>query len=154
MLKTPAARQVEFASMVDQIIRFALENAHGANPSLFRDVQQGYRIDMPEISAKDISRVGQAAASIMSGMDSALSNRTMSRQGAVQVTCTLLKQLGVDLDPAEVIAQADQDREEAEERADDLMASTAAAAAARGRQNPPVPGDDDEGDDDPDAGDE
>lgn len=138
MLKTPAARQKEFASFVDQVMRFAIENAQTKNRALFRDVQQGYKIIMPEISAKDISRVGSVVAQVTAGMDTALANRTMSRKAVVQVQTAVIKQLGVVLDPTEVMAQADDDQQLADDAADQRQADM----AARGlNPNPPIPSD-------------
>ncbi len=147
MLKTPAARQREFASMVDQIVRFGIENAQTRNPGLFRDVKQGYVMHLPEISAKDISRVGQVASSLITGMDTALNNRTLSRKAAVDVTCTILKQLGVDLDAQEVMEQADEDAAEAQDRADDIAAGMAASRA--NNPNPPIAPDPEDDPEDP-----
>jgi len=146
MLKTPAARQREFVGgVLDPIIRFAVENTQAKNPALFREVRQGYKINVPEISAKDISRVGQVVAAVMTGMDAALNNRTMSRQSVIQVQTALIGHLGVPLDPQEVQNQVDE--EEADRQAED-DARQAALAAARARNpnpNPPIP---------PDPGDE
>lgn len=138
-LKTPAARQKEFASgVVDMIVRYGIEQAQVRNRSLFRDVKQGYKIMLPEISAKDISRVGQVVSQVMSGMDSALANKTMSRRAAVTVQCAMIKHLGVVLDPNEVIKEADEEAQDAMDVADERQADV----ARRGNPNQPVPDDD------------
>lgn len=147
LLKTPAARQREFAAMVDQIVRWGIENAQGKNPGLFRDVKQGYVMHLPEISAKDISRVGQAAAGLIAGMDTALSNRTLSRKAAVDVTCAILRQLGVDLETQEVMDQADDDAAEAQDWSDDIAAGMAASRAKN--PNPPIAPDPEDDPEDP-----
>lgn len=142
-LKTPAARQKEFAGLIDQVLRYAIEGAQGANRSLFRDVQQGYKIVMPEISAKDISRVGQVIAGVLSGLDTALANHTMSRKAAVQVLAAIIAHLGIKLDPQEILDDADADAAEALDRADELQATLAAQRATGGGRptNPPIPDD-------------
>lgn len=149
LMKTPAARQKEFASFIDQIVRFSVESAQVKNPALFRDVQQGYVIRMPEISAKDITRAGSAISQVISGMDVAMANRTMSRRAAVVVQAAIIKHLGVELDPAEVEKQADEDQAAADDKADEMAAQIAAGNAAGaagrpgpgGRTNPPIPND-------------
>lgn len=141
-LKTPAARQKEFAGFIDKIVRFSIERAQTLNPSLYRDVQQGYKIVMPEISAKDISRVGQVVSQVIAGLDTAMANKTMSRRAAVTVQAALIKHLGIELDPQEIMAEADEDEANAQDKMDTAMAT----AAARRTANPPVvdPADDQE----------
>lgn len=134
MMKTPAARQKEFVAILSTIVRFAIEQSQSRNPSLFRDVKQGYRINVPEISAKDISRVGQVASTLVSAMDTAMSNQTMSRKGAVEVTCAVLKQLGIELKPETVIADADEEAKLRQEKADEIHAGAA-------NRNSPIPDD-------------
>lgn len=138
MLKTPAARQKEFSSFIDLVVRYTLEQAQRRNRALFRDVQQGYQIVMPEISAKDVSRVGTVMASVAASMDTALNNRTMSRKAAVQIQVAVIKHLGVNLDAAEVMEDADDDAAQAQLEGDQRAADI---AAGRGTRNPPVPDD-------------
>ncbi len=136
-LKTPAARQKEFGGMLIELVRYALENAQGANPALFRDVDNAFEVVMPEISTKDISRVGTVIASVVSGMDMAIANKTISRRAAVVVQAAIIAHLGVKLDPQEVMDEADKDAEDQQQQADQRQADL----AARGiQQNPPVPG--------------
>lgn len=146
LMKTPARRQKELASILDEVIRFTIEQTTGKNPALFREAELGYRIRMPEIAAKDIARAGAVLTSVVGAMDVAMGNRTASRQLAITVLVAMLKQIGIEADPNEILDQADQDDEENQARAD-LMAAKVAA------QNPPVPdGGGDPGDGDP-AGD-
>lgn len=140
LLKTPAARQKTFAAFIDQFVRFTVEQATGKNPALFRDAQPAYRIRMPEIAAKDIARVGTVLVSVISAMDTAMANRTASRKLAVTVLVAMLKQLGIESDPQEIIDQADIDAEERQAMADELQAEMARQNG--GQTNPPVPNDD------------
>jgi hypothetical protein len=144
LLKTPAARQKEFAAFLDQLVRFTIDSTTTKNPALFRDVQAGYRIRMPEIAAKDISRVGQVLAQVTAAMDTSMANHTASRRLTTVVLAAMLKQLGVDADPAEIMAEADQEKDEAQALADEMQANMAAAGGAvgskgpGGQRNPPV----------------
>jgi hypothetical protein len=147
LLKTPARRQKEFAGLIDQIVRFTIEQGVGKNRILFQDANPQYRIRMPEIAAKDIARAGTVLTSVITAMDTAMANRTASRQLAVTVLVAMLKQLGIEADPSEVMDQADEDDQENQDRADDMQARLAAK-----NPNPPVPGDDPT-DDDPEADD-
>jgi hypothetical protein len=146
VMKTPAARQKEFAAFIDQIVRFSIESAQATSPALFRDVNQGYKIVMPEISAKDISRAGATLAQVMSGMDTALNNKTMSKRAAILIQTAIVKHLGVVLDPVDMQKEIDEEGEEAQAKADELQTAVAAArakdalAAAR-NPNPPIPED-------------
>lgn len=132
LMKTPARRQKEIASIVDTVIRFTVEQTTGKNPALFRDAKPAYMIRMPEIAAKDIARAGQVLTSVIAAMDVAMQNNTASRQLAVTVLVAMLKQLGIEADPQEILDQADVDAEERQAKLDDQMAAQAAL-------NPPVP---------------
>lgn len=136
MLKTPAARQKVFAGFLDQILRFTVEGSTSANPALFRDVNPGTIIRMPEIAAKDVSRIGAVLSQVVSAMDVAMNNQTATRRLSVTVMAALLKHLGVDVDPQDVMDEADAEAQDKQEKAD-LIASTMARKRAT---NPPVPG--------------
>ncbi len=144
LMKTPARRQKDFAALIDQIIRFTIEQTTGKNPALFRDAKPFYKITMPEIAAKDIARAGNVLTATVAAMDTAMANGTASRKLAVQVMVGMLKHLGVEADPQEVLDDAEVEAEERQARADELQAGLAA-------RNAPVPGDDD-GDEPPARG--
>lgn len=153
LLKTPAARQKEFAGFLDQLVRFTVESATRTNPFMFRGAVPTYRITMPEIAAKDIARVGTVLASVASALDTGIANETVSKKLAIRVIAALIKQLGIDADPADI---ADEIAEEAEERqaaADELQAAMA-ANAARNPNPPPAADPDAEDEDTEDEGDQ
>lgn len=136
MMKTPAARQKEFSGFLNQIMRFAVEGATTKNRALYRDVQDvSWEINVPEIAAKDVARVGAVIGSVVQAMDTAQANKTMSRRAAAVATLTVMRHLGIDLDVDEVLAEADQDHADqqagADERAALLARATAALAATR-----------------------
>lgn len=155
-LKTPAARQKEFAGYLGQILRYAIEGATTANRALYRDVQGvDFSIEMPEIAAKDIARVGTVLAGVVSAMDTAMANATMSRRASALVITSLIRHLGVDLDVEEVLREADQEKAERQEADDERAALLAQATAANaainaGKAKPgapkPAPPDDQEED--------
>jgi hypothetical protein len=139
LLKTPAARQVEFAAFLDQIVRFTIQSTTNKNPALFRDADPGYQIRMPEIAAKDIARVGTVLAQVVGAMDTSMANHTASRKLTAQVLVAMLKHLGVDADPTEILADADLDKEDAQAMADAMQAEIARQRADGGLGgNPPV----------------
>jgi hypothetical protein len=142
MLKTPSARQKEFAGHLATILRYAVEGATTKNRALYRDVgSAGFDIHVPEIAAKDIARVGAVIANVVSAMDTAQQNGTMSRRAAVVVQLAVLKHLGVAMDVEEVLAEADVDQEERQARDDERAALVAKATAAQAATtDPPKPG--------------
>lgn len=143
-LKTPAARQKEFAGHLGMICRFAIEGATTFNRALYRDVEGiDFSIEMPEIAAKDIARVGTVLAGVVSAMDTAMANATMSRRAAALVVTSLIRHLGVDLDVEEVLREADQEKADRQEQDDARQAMIAAATAANqaiDAGKPPKPG--------------
>ncbi len=135
-MKTPAARQKEFGGFLNQILRYGIERQRTLNPILFRNLESDeFGVTMPEISSKDISRVGQVISQVVSSMDAAMNNRTMSRRVATIVQLALVKHLGQGLNftADEVMEAADEDAKERAEAGDDAMAAAAALVAARGR---------------------
>lgn len=129
-LKTPAARQKEFAQFLNIIVRLAIDGPTRKNPALFSEADQGWVIKMPEIAAKDIARVGTVMANVIGGLDVAMNNRTMSRRVAVTTTLALLKHLGVDAEPQDVMDDADQEAEDRQDQADAIQAAMAATRDA------------------------
>lgn len=138
LLKTPSARQKDFAGLIDKLIRFAIEQATGKNPALFRDSNPMYRITMPEIAAKDIARVGTVMASVMSAMDTGINNETVSRKLATRVIAALMKHLGIDVDPQAVADEVAEEKDERQAIADELQA---AMANKTPNPNAPIPPD-------------
>lgn len=144
--KTPTARQKTFKKFIEQLVTFAIQQAVGKNPSLFKEAVQSFKVNMPELSAKDISRVGQVLSSVAAAMDTAIANKTGSRKLGTRVLVATLKHLGVDEDVQALEAEIEDDRVDDEEKAADLQA-TMARQSAMGRPNP----DDDDGGDEPAA---
>lgn len=150
MLKTPGRKQKELAAFLETIVLFTVQQFMRKNGALYRGADPGFKIVMPEIQAKDVSRVGQVLAQVVSAMDTAMANKTASRQLAVTVTLALLKHLGVEADVTEVLKQADLEAEE-RQAAMDLMQERMARASAggEGEGDPNDPEDpEDDGEDD------
>lgn len=144
LLKTPAARQKDFASFLNQVIGFGVQSALKKNPALFKDANATWKITMPEIQAKDIARVGAVLASVASALDTSLANETMSRKAAMAIQVSIVKHLGVDISERDLEEQIEQDREQKQDRADQMQAQLAQRGlpGPGGRRNPPVPDDD------------
>lgn len=140
-MKTPAARQIEFAGILHEIVQYTVESVTSTNPALYRDVVGGFKVNMPEIAAKDIARVGSILAQVVTANDTAIQNQTLSKKAAVTIQVALVKHLGIDLNEAELNDQIEDEAEERQAKADQIQAQMA-------RTNPPVPGDDDQADDD------
>lgn len=130
MMKTPSARQKEFKQLLKDIVRYSVEGTMGANPSLFRDANPGFDIRFPEIAAKDVARVGASINQTVAAMDTAVANETMSRRAAIVIQAAVLKQLGVELVPADLEQEIAQ--EVADRQAKDIQ-NQAVAAAARAK---------------------
>lgn len=129
LMKTPARKQKEFASFIELIVTFTIQQHVRKNGALYRDADPGFKVVMPEIQAKDVSRVGNVLASVVGAMDTAMQNKTASRQLAATVTLAMLKHLGVEADVQEVLKQADLEAEERQAAMDTMQANMAAAAA-------------------------
>jgi hypothetical protein len=145
-MKTPAARQKQFGFFLNKIVRFGIEKQRSANAVLFRPLTSDkFAVSMPEIAAKDISRVASGLGQVIAAFDTAQQNRTMSRRAATVIQLALTKHLGSGLDfkADDVMRDADIEAQERQERQDELMASAAAMAAKAptgpgGRPNPPI----------------
>jgi hypothetical protein len=125
MMKTPTARQKEFRALIEDIVRYALEGVTGANPALYRGVDAGFSVRMPEIAAKDVARIGTTINQIVQANDMAIANHTVSRRAAIAIQTAVVKHLGIELNPADLEAEIDEERVEEE---------AAAIAAAKTRQ--------------------
>lgn len=132
MSKTPAARQKEFMSMLRQIVVFTIQSTTNKNRALYRDARTAFTISMPEIQAKDVTRVGQAVAGVATAMQTASDAGLVSKRVGTVTICAVLQHLGVNEDPKEVMAEAQREAEERQARADEMQANMAAAARAAG----------------------
>lgn len=141
LMKTPAARQREFAGLLHQMVRFAIEQSTGRNPALYVSASPAFSIGMPEIAAKDVARVGQVLVSTASAIDTTIANRTLSRATGIRVMATMINQLGVKVDVAEIAAEIEAEEEDRQALQDDLHAEVARQLARRGPTNPPIPDD-------------
>jgi hypothetical protein len=130
LMKTPAARQREFRTLIDLMVRYAVEGATLKNPALFMDAAVDYKITMPEIAAKDISRAASALAQVVAANDTAITNKTTSKQAAIVVQTAITRHLGIEIDPSEIEAQIQDETDEAQEQADAIAAGVAARSAA------------------------
>ena len=140
LMKTPAARQREFAAFIDQIVRYSIDHSTAKNRALFRGADLGYRIRMPEIAAKDLARAGTVLSGVVTAMDTAMAGGFASKEIAVTVMVAMLKHLGVEADPNEILEAAEKEAEERQAKADEMQASIAAGRSS-GRGNPPIPDD-------------
>jgi hypothetical protein len=148
MMKTPAARQKEFGGFISQLVRFAIEQTREKNRALFVNSDPGYVVKMPEIQAKDVTRVGTVLSGVASALDTGMANGTVSKKVAAATTAAIIRHLGVDVDPTEMLEDARQEKEEADAAADERHADLVAQGlvpgkGAAGKRNPPVPADDD-----------
>jgi hypothetical protein len=143
-MKTPAARQKQFGAFLNAILRYGIEKQRTANPVLFRQLTNDkFGVSMPEIAAKDISRVAGALGQVIGALDTAMQNRTMSRRVATVIQLALTKHLGsgFDFKADDVMGEADADAEERQAHQDELMAKMAAAGGnGNGLEPPPRPG--------------
>lgn len=146
--KTPSARQKEFGAFLNGIVRFGIEKQRTANRVLFRQsngkelANDKFGVVMPEIAAKDVSRVSSALAQVVAAMDTAMSNKTMSRRVATVIQLALMKHLqsGTDFKAEDVMAEADVEAEARQAQQDELMAQMAAAPRPGAPTNPPPRG--------------
>lgn len=140
MMKTPAARQKEFAAMIGILVEFIIQSTTAANPILYTGADPGWSIRMPEIAAKDIARVSASLSQVAAANDIALANGTLSRYAATVIQLSLVKHLGVqDLEPQQVMDAADKDAEDRQAKFDDQQQALAATTRRSGRGNPPPP---------------
>lgn len=139
LLKTPKAMQAEFAGFLRQILRYAVEGVVAANPGLYRGLdKERFSVELPEIATKDIARVGGVLASVVSALDSAIANGTMSTQTAMGIQLNILRHFGTDVELGELQAEIAAERAEQQAAADATQAATARARAATRPPLPPV----------------
>jgi hypothetical protein len=134
LLKTPAARQREFAGFIDQIVRFSIEKPASNNPSLFNEASFAYTIQMPEIAAKDIARVGGVLAQVAQAMDTSINNETFSKKSAQSLMVALSAHLGVDVDLSRLREEIEEESQEKAEKFDLMQAAMNRARAENGNQ--------------------
>jgi len=151
MMKTPAARQREFKVLIEQIVRFTIEQTTMKNPALFRDVDPAFKVSMPEIQTKDVARVGTSVSQIASAMDTAKNAGMISKRVGTVAIVAILRHLGIEENAADVLAEAEKEQDDEQEKRDEQMQLAMQRAAEPGvmqmqpratgrpgRTNPPI----------------
>ena len=88
--------------MLLQVLRYVIDQriAAGALPS---DVDRTVKVITPELSVRDLQKAAAALQSTAAGLLALQQASVVDERTMAQVAATVIAQLGVDLDPAELL---------------------------------------------------
>jgi hypothetical protein len=72
--------------------------------------------EFPELVSEDVSRYAAALAQVAAAASTMLGQNLIDRKGAVRLVASLAARLGVEIDPEDTLAQAEEERKAKEER--------------------------------------
>ena len=111
-LKMLTCRQRFVRYMLTQVLRYVIDQRIAAG-ALSPEVNRAVKVITPELSVRDLQKAAAALQSTASGLLALQQASVVDDQTMAQVLAAVIAQLGVDVDPAEVLARA---RQQAESR--------------------------------------
>lgn len=106
------SRQEFLADMFTRIVSVVVQEEVGRRIPTNASVE--FRVNLPELSAKDTSSVSAALPQLAAALVSAVDSEFIDTASARSLFLTLASQVGVDLDPAEVEAAIESERADRE----------------------------------------
>jgi hypothetical protein len=115
ILRGFASRQRKVRAVFKEIGEYVIDQAALARPTVRRllndkKLSRKFEVVTPELSTRDISRVGAALAQIAMALDQAVQRGWISRKTAASAFAVQMAQLGVEYDPAEEMANAAEEK--------------------------------------------
>lgn len=111
ILRGFSSRQRTIGWVFEEMGDYVIDQAMIARPTVRRWIEdrkhsRKFTVDMPELSTRDISRVGAALSQIAMALDQAVQRGWLSREMAAVVFAAQIAQLGIQYDAAEEMAKA------------------------------------------------
>lgn len=105
--------QREFTGIMEDIIEFVIDQAILAR-TLNRDVNREFRVEVPEISGKDLAGAGQTFLQSTQGLAAARAEGLIDEKTARRVLVQLVSRLGIEATIEEVEAEIEKETKRAE----------------------------------------
>ena len=102
-VKTLSAQQTYLKYMVRQIVRFVRDRAIIGKEIAETEEGKEIQVDAPEISSRDMVRIGSTMQTVVSALALARTNGWTGDEQAIKIIAQLSKQLGVEYSPEEVL---------------------------------------------------
>jgi hypothetical protein len=116
ILRGFSARQRTMSWVFEEMGDFVIDQAALARPTVRRWLEnrkhsRKFTVDMPELSTRDISRVGAALSQIAMALDQAVQRGWLSQGMAAVIFAAQIGQLGTQYDAAEEMARAAEEKQ-------------------------------------------
>jgi len=113
-LKMLTRRQRDVKFMLEEMLRYVL-SAKIAAGALPEGINQKFEVQMPELSVKDQGKIATAFSQTVTALSLAKADGLVDEKTAASALAMQLQQLGVEVDPAEMLqkARAERDAERA-----------------------------------------
>jgi len=116
ILKALSARQRQVRAIFREIIDYVIDQVALKRPVIKRQIENGrlsrkFKIVMPELSTKDMSRVGSVVAQITASLDMAVERGWIAQETAAQIFASFIAQFGIEYDVDEEMAKAKAEKE-------------------------------------------
>lgn len=122
------SRQKYVRAMFERMIAVLLWENKGKRLGMKEDLT--FRVNLPELSAKDIASISTALPQVTTALVAAVGETLIDRKNARSVFLAIASQLGVELDPADVEEAIDEQKAEEQQRSADAIAAARAAMVA------------------------
>jgi hypothetical protein len=108
--KAMTARQLTFRRVIEDVLVAQVESGIRCGALREADDVRDLRVGMPDLSTRDLSRVGAAMAAFAASLAQGMEQGLVDRNTAGRVLASLFSQAGVEVDPADMLTKADAER--------------------------------------------
>lgn len=110
------SRQKKIRAIFRELGDYVIDQAAIRRPALKRQIEslrisRKFKVVMPELATKDMSRIGSVVAQMTSALDLAVERKWITRERAASVFASFMAQFGVEYDSAEEMEAAEKDEE-------------------------------------------
>ncbi|MEK6323605.1 MAG: hypothetical protein AABN33_18345 [Acidobacteriota bacterium] len=118
IVKALTSRQRKIKAIFREICNYVIDQLLLTKPALRREVQAGrvsraFEVSMPEISVKDLSKIGALLPQMTAALELAVARRWIKEGTAARAFATLIAQIGVEYDPSKEMEEAKEEATEA-----------------------------------------
>jgi hypothetical protein len=109
-LKMLTRRQRDLKYMLEEMLRYVISAKISAG-ALPEGINQNFEVQMPELSVKDQAKIAAALQTTAQALSLAKAEGWVDEQTAANAVAIQMSQLGVEADPAEMLAKAREEKE-------------------------------------------
>lgn len=135
ILKALQARQRVVRAVFREMVDYAIDCRVLKNPKLKRQIESGqvsrkFKVEMPELSSKDVTRIGSVFTTMSAALDGAVERGWVSNDKAAEIFAAFAAQVGIEYNVEEERQKAEAEKAKRDDENEDYTPEQLAAAKA------------------------